>query len=256
MLNVDRQKIILDRLFQNGSVKVSSLSNEFGVHEETIRRDLKALASVWDIDIIYGGAVYKNPVASSSVQEINMNYKRDCNYEEKQLIARKAAALIKPGETIGLNSGSTVEYILDYIEKDQLPINIVTLNVHIASKAVLMDGIDVFIPGGKLRKKSGSVIGREAADFIRSFTLDKAFCGISAINLRKGICHPNIEEVEGNQAMVDVARECYIATDSSKYNQTALFKMFDIEVADGFITDNNLPKEYQEYMSIHGISII
>ena len=100
----------------------------------------------------------------------------------------KAAALIQPGQTIGLNSGSSVEYILDYIEGKQ-PLNIVTLNIHIAAKALLLEGVDVYIPGGKLRTQSGSVMGSEAADFIRSFTLDQCFCGTSAVNLSKGICH-------------------------------------------------------------------
>ena len=145
MLNIDRQRIILDQLYQKGSVKVSELSKELGVHEETIRRDLKALAAKWDIKTVYGGAVLKNTISSPAVQEINMLSKRGSHYGEKQIIARKAAALIQPGQTIGLNSGSSVEYILDYIEGKQ-PLNIVTLNIHIAAKALLLEGVDVYIP--------------------------------------------------------------------------------------------------------------
>ena len=181
--------------------------------------------------------------------------KRGSHHGEKQIIARKAAALIQPGQTIGLNSGSSVEYILDYIEGKQ-PLNIVTLNIHIAAKALLLEGVDVYIPGGKLRTQSGSVMGSEAADFIRSFTLDQCFCGTSAVNLSKGICHPNIEEVEGNRAMIDASRKKYIVSDSSKMNQTAPFKMFDIDCVDGFIVDNNFPPEYREYMELHGIEVI
>ena len=255
MLNIDRQRIILDQLYQKGSVKVSELSKELGVHEETIRRDLKALAAKWDIKTVYGGAVLKNTISSPAVQEINMLSKRGSHYGEKQIIARKAAALIQPGQTIGLNSGSSVEYILDYIEGKQ-PLNIVTLNIHIAAKALLLEGVDVYIPGGKLRTQSGSVMGSEAADFIRSFTLDQCFCGTSAVNLSKGICHPNIEEVEGNRAMIDASSKKYIVSDSSKMNQTAPFKMFDIDCVDGFVVDNNFPPEYREYMELHGIEVI
>ena len=233
MLNIDRQRIILDQLYQKGSVKVSELSKELGVHEETIRRDLKALAAKWDIKTVYGGAVLKNTISSPAVQEINMLSKRGSHYGEKQIIARKAAALIQPGQTIGLNSGSSVEYILDYIEGKQ-PLNIVTLNIHIAAKALLLEGVDVYIPGGKLRTQSGSVMGSES----------------------KGICHPNIEEVEGNRAMIDASRKKYIVSDSSKMNQTAPFKMFDIDCVDGFVVDNNFPPEYREYMELHGIEVI
>ena len=76
------------------------------------------------------------------------------------------------------------------------------------------------------------------------------------MNLSKGICHPNIEEVEGNRAMIDASRKKYIVSDSSKMNQTAPFKMFDIDCVDGFVVDNNFPPEYREYMELHGIEVI
>lgn len=256
MLGADRQKIILDRLYQNNSVRVSELSEEFDVHEETIRRDLKSLANNWDIELVYGGAVLKTPVTGPSVEETAMKNKREVHYEEKQLIAKKAASLIKPGETIGLNSGSTVEYILDYIKKDQLPLNIVTLNVHLASKAAFMDDVEVFVPQGKIWKKSGAIISTAAVEFMRSFTIDKCFLGISAFNLQKGICHPNFEEVEGNQAMLQASREAFIVTDSSKINQSALYKMFKLDDVSGFVVDDDFPKEYREYLTLHKIQVL
>lgn len=255
MLNVDRQKIILDHLYQKGSVKVSKLSEELGVHEETIRRDLKSLASNWDIELVYGGAVLNRAVDTPSVQEQKMQAKRERNYDAKQLLAKKAAALIRPYETIGLNSGSTVEYILDYLE-DKKPLNIVTLNVHIASKALLMDDVEVYLPGGKAWKKSGSMVGSGAAEFIKSFTIDRCFCGVSAISIGKGISHPNLEEVECNRAMVEASTKSYVVSDSSKLNQNALFKMFNIEDVDAFIVDEDFPNDYKEYMEMHGIEII
>lgn len=255
MLNVDRQKIILNHLYQKGSVKVSKLSEELGVHEETIRRDLKSLAANWDIELIYGGAVLKSHAETPSVQEQKMQSKREYNYEAKQILAQKAAALIKPGETIGLNSGSTVEYILDYLE-DKKPLNIVTLNVHIASKALLMDDVEVYLPGGKAWKKSGSMIGPGTAEFIKSFTIDRCFCGVTAVSIGKGISHPNFEEIEGNRAMVEASSKSYVVTDSSKFNQNALFKMIDLEDVDGFIVDEDFPNEYREYMEMHGIEVI
>lgn len=255
MLNVDRQKYILDILFQNGSVKVSDLSRKLDVHEETIRRDLKALAAKWDIDIVYGGAVLKENITTPAVMEINMLTKRAANYEAKQIVAKKAAALVNPGETIGITSGSTVEYILDYLS-DKAPLNIVTLNIHIAAKALLIEGVDVYIPGGKLRTKSGSVTGMDASEFLNKFSMDKCFCGVSAVNLSKGVCHPNMEEVDGNRAMNDSSRKSYIVSDSSKMNQVAPFKMFDFSEIDGFVVDNDFPEEYREYLELHDIEII
>ena len=78
----ERQKIILDQIYSNGMVKVTELSKELGVHEETIRRDLKALSSHWGIEIIYGGAVLKNLPPAPTVEEIILQTKRLENYEK------------------------------------------------------------------------------------------------------------------------------------------------------------------------------
>ena len=245
----------MDDLFQHGTVKVSELSARLDVHEETIRRDLKALASKWDIDIVYGGAVLRRDKKTASVPELNMLSKRTANYEAKQIVAQKAAAMVQPGETIGITSGSTVEYILDYL-KDKAPLNIVTLNIHIAAKALLIEGVDVFIPGGKLRTKSGSVTGSEATEYLKKFCMDRCFCGCSAVNLSEGVCHPNIEEVDGNRAMIASSRKSYVVTDSSKMNKMAPFRMFDFSEVDGFVVDDDFPQEYREYMEIHEIEVI
>jgi len=251
----ERQKIILDQIYSNGMVKVTELSKELGVHEETIRRDLKALSSHRGIEIIYGGAVLKNLPPAPTVEEIILQTKRLENYEKKCIVAKKAASLIQPGDTIGLNSGSTVELILNFIT-DKAPLNIITLNVHIASKASQIPGMDVFIPGGNIRNKSGSVIGGDAVKYLHGFTLDCAFLGVSAVSFSKGIGHPNKPEVEVNQAMAQISKKNYIVTDSSKLNKTAPFHMYDLQDIHGFIVDDEFPDDYREFLELHSIDII
>ena len=65
-----------------------------------------------------------------------------------------------------------------------------------------------------------------------------------------------MEEVECNRAMVEASTRSYVVSDSSKLNQNALFKMFNIEDVDGFIVDDAFPNDYREYMEMHGIEII
>ncbi len=255
MLSVERQKFILDRIYKKGSVKVSELSKKFQVHEETIRRDLKSLASQYNIELIYGGACLNSGFNDTDVKEMAFSAKRSKNSEEKIIIAKKAAALINPGETIALNSGSTVEYILDFI-RDKLPLNIVTINVNIAAKAALIDGIDVYLPGGKVRNKSGTVIGPGSIEYLKSFSIDKYFVGSSAVSLSKGICHPILEEIDSNRALFLAANKSYLVCDSSKIGKTAIFKMFDIDDMDACIIDNELPDDFKNYLSNLKITII
>lgn len=253
MLNVDRQKEILDLLLKNGSVKVPELSRKYGVKDETIRRDLKKLAENWDISIIYGGACVNNLLPGHGVQELAMTTKRKKNYEAKQIIAKKAAKLIESGDTIGLNSGSTVEYILDYIGNKQ--IKVVTLNVNLAAKAILQPNVEVYLPSGRVRNSSGMVIG-PPSEFIKNVAIDKCFFGISAMSIQRGIMHPVMEEVPSNVEMLSVSLQNYVVTDSSKINKTAFYNMAGFDMIQNIIVDDEFPTEYREFMAENNIIVI
>lgn len=254
MLHVDRQKEILALLFDKGSVSVGELSKKYGVRDETIRRDLKALAKDWNIEIIYGGAHVKEAGATQGVKELALAAKRGENHDAKQIIARKAASLIEDGDVIGLNAGSTVEYILDYIGEKS--VSIVTLTLTVAAKAMQLPHAEVYMPGGKARKHSGVAMGPHSLDFIRSFHIDKCFFGVSAFSKQRGFMHPVLEEVELNRAMLSVSQKTYVVTDSSKINKTAFFSLAAINEVDAFIVDDDFPEDYREYLSQQKIEII
>jgi DeoR/GlpR family transcriptional regulator of sugar metabolism len=253
MLPVDRQNEIIRALFRSGSVKTADLGKKYDVREETIRRDLKAVAGrLPGINIVYGGAYLEK--SSEAVKESKITAKRALNYEQKQTIARKAAALVRDGDVIGLNSGSTVEYIIDYIGDKN--IKIVTLNVNAAAKALLAPNVEVYIPGGLVRGASGMVIGPNSVEFIKSFAIDKCFFGVSAICMQRGVMHPVMEEIELNAAMLTVSSVNYVVTDSSKLQTTSLFTMAKFESIDNIIVDDDFPKEYLDFMALRNINVI
>ncbi|MDR1516024.1 MAG: DeoR/GlpR family DNA-binding transcription regulator [Synergistaceae bacterium] len=254
MLSVERRKEILNALLGKGSVTVGELARKYGVRDETIRRDLKELARGWDIEIVYGGAHIRESNGTQAVKELAIYAKRSENYEAKQIIARKSAELIEDGDMIGLNSGSTVEYIIDYIGDKS--VHIITLNVNVAAKALLLPKAKVYIPGGRVRNSSGMVIGPGSIDFIKAFAIDKCFFGISALCKKRGIMHPVLEEVELNAAMLSVSDKNYVVTDSSKINTTAFFSMTPLDAIDCFIVDDDFPSDYREYLALNGINVI
>lgn len=253
LLNVERQKEILDLLLKNGAVKVPELSKRYGVQDETIRRDLKKLAESWDIQIIYGGACLNTSIATQGVKEHALINKRKENYDAKQVIAKKAARMIESGDTVGLNSGSTVEYILDYIGDKN--VRIFTLNANVAAKALLLPNAEVYLPGGRIRNSSGMVIGPDSIDFIKSFSIDKCFFGISAMSIQRGIMHPVIDEVASNIALLSVSVQNYVVTDSSKINKTAFFNMVGFDSIQNIIVDDDFPQEYREFMALKNIRV-
>lgn len=255
MLAIERRQEILELLKKKGSVKVTDLAEHYGVGKETIRRDLKEMSKEWNISVVYGGAHLQNSILGTQIQEETIIQKRAANFEQKNYIAQKAAELIEPGDVIALNSGSTIECIINHLA-DKVPLSIVTVNVNIAAKAASIPGIEVYLPGGKIRNKSGMIISNDAERYIKEFSINKCFFGISALSLGRQITHPSVEEVSNNRALLSVSEKVYLVADHSKFDKQSLYKMASLEEMTAVITDTEPEEAYINYFHHHGIKLI
>ncbi|MCI8327051.1 MAG: DeoR/GlpR transcriptional regulator [Lachnospiraceae bacterium] len=257
MLAVERRQEILELLHKKGSVRVNDLAEYYNVGKETIRRDLKALSEEWGISVVYGGAQLQNSshAFGTQIQENTMIQKRTLNYDLKNQIGKRAAELIEPGDIIALNSGSTVECVLNHIA-DKVPLSILTVNVNIAAKAAAIPNVEVYIPGGKIRTKSGMIIGYDAENYIHQFTVKKCFFGVSAISLGRQITHPSVEEVPNNRALLAISEQTYLLADHTKFNKQSLYKLARLDEMNTVITDQGLEDPYCTYFLRNGIDVL
>ncbi|MGL4606535.1 MAG: DeoR/GlpR family DNA-binding transcription regulator [Eubacteriaceae bacterium] len=255
MLHVERRKEILNKILNEGSVKVLELSQQYGVGEATIRRDLKYLSEEYGVELTYGGAFIKGKMNYQIAAESNIFKRKTQAIREKKIIAEKAAKLINDGDIIALNAGSSVELILDYLEEIK-DLSLITLSINTALRASAIPGITVYMPGGKLRSFSGAFYGKCADEFLRNFNIDKAFMGVMAVSLQKGITHGAYEEIDTNQTLYEISRKCYLIADYSKYDKVSLAKMADLNTFHGIVFDDKTPEIYKEYCRNNGIQII
>lgn len=255
MLAIERRQEILELINKKGSVRVNDLAEYYDVGKETIRRDLKELSEEYGISVVYGGARLQNGIAGNQIQENHITQKRFLNHDIKDELARKAAELIEPGDIIALNSGSTVECILDHIA-DKTPLSILTVNVNIAARASLIPGVEVYLPGGKVRSKSGMIINFDAENFIKKFSVKKCFFGVSAISLGNQITHPSMEEVPNNRSLLSISEKVYLMADHTKFDKQSLYKLARLDEMDAILTDQKLPEAYEKYFSKYGIRLI
>lgn len=252
---LDRRDKIMEMISDKGSVKVAELAKHFDIGEATIRRDLKFLADQYDVQLTYGGAFANKKSSYGTIAEMNINMKKTQNLEKKKSIAKKAAELIEDGDTIALNSGSTVELILDYLESMN-KLNVITLSLNVAVRASTLTNIDVYMPGGKLRSFSGAFYGKDTEDFLRKFNVNKAFFGAVAVCMENGVTHPVLEEVQCNRALMDISQEKYLTADSTKFDKVSLVKMADLVEFEGIIIDDEVDEKYIEFAEINDIKII
>lgn len=192
-----------------------------GVSESTVRRDLKTLEREGQIILLRGGGA----CLKQGSYEIPVNSKGIKNVSEKERIARCAAELVKDGESIYLDSGSTAYRMIPHLkDKD---INVITTNALIFSDMQDMK-MKCFIVGGEINFSTGSIIGVTTLKELSEMYFDKAFLGVNGISERAGISTPTVQEAEKKRIVKQNSTETYVLADSSKLGRNALCKVFEL----------------------------
>jgi len=249
---VERRKKILNMLEKNGQVFVHELSEEFDVSEVTIRNDLELFESKKLLIRSRGGAMkYENSVG----MDFQLSDKDKINYAEKIRIGKKAAALVNPGETIILDSGTTTMEIAKNLSTDEA-INVITNAFNIANQLINSPNINIIVPGGTLRKNSHSLVGPLAEKSIRNFYVDKVFLGVDGFDTSQGAFTPNIEEASLNQIMIEISKEVILVADSSKFKRRSLAFICPVNKIDIVVTDEHISREDQNRLADLGVKVI
>ncbi len=247
---VERRSDILALLQKTGSHRVEALSQHFGVSAVTIRSDLNMLEQQGYITRSHGFAVLN----SRLIAELSVADKRNNYPELKQRIGKLAASLLKEGERIILDSGTTSKAIVSYL--GDLNLTILTNGLDIAMELVSCPNVEVRMTGGVLRKNAMSFSGVMADNNLHYYRFDKVFLGVDGFDLQKGITTFNEQEAQLNRLMCNAADQVIVVTDSSKFGQYSNFVICAANQIDVLVTDNKLPLSYQEYLENMGVKVL
>jgi len=251
MLNLERHTKILELIDERGKVEVSELSRLFSISEVTIRNDLKDLHKRGLVRRAHGGAVRIETVNVDA----SLQVKAALHADEKQRIGAAAAALIKDGESVILDSGTTTQYIAKLI-KDRKDLTVITNGINVAMELLGARDVRLVILGGMVRQNSYSAVGHFAEDMLRQLSADKLFLAVDAFDLDFGLSTPNPEESKVNQQMVQIATETILVADSSKFGKRSLSRIVPLSAVDKVITDNALTADIQAELRSSGIDLV
>lgn len=230
----ERLEKILKLVSEKERLTIKDVSSILGVSNDTIRRDFIRLAKDNLVMRTHGGIISKsNVLFDPSLEEKVIKHK-----EEKELIAKEASSLIADSEIVIINAGTTTERIVKYLSNIK-NLTVLTSGLNIAIKTIKYDNITTISIGGTIRNKTLSVVGPDSINMIKNYHADKLFIGISAISMEKGLMTPNRMEAELNNALIKIATEIIVVSDSSKINKTSLYSFGTVEDISVFITDNN-----------------
>ena len=172
MLTAQRKQLILGRLATRGQIVAGELALELGTSEDTIRRDLRELAQQGKLQRVHGGAL----PASAATGDLQVRQR--VSPDEKQALGRLGAQLIKPGQVVMLDGGTTALQVARQLPAD-LRATVITHSPNVAVELAAHRHLEIIVLGGRLFRHSMVNVGASVIEAAARFRADLFFMGVT-----------------------------------------------------------------------------
>ncbi len=233
----NRHEQIIALIKSNGFATVEEMAKQFNVTPQTIRRDINFLDEDGYVSRYHGGAGL-----GVSTENVDYRHRKELLLNEKQSIARTAAAMIQENTSLFMNIGTTTEYVAEELVNLRKKLRIITNNLNVAGIMSKNDDFEVIVAGGIVRSRDGGITGEAAVKFIRQFKVDVGIIGISGIDLDGTLLDFDFREVYVARSIIENSRKVFLVTDHSKFSRNAMVKLGHIKEIDTLITDETPPE--------------
>ncbi len=250
MTNQERKQKIIELVSRNKSIQVTQLTSLFGVSVMTIRRDLDELEKKHYVKRVYGGAVLNE-------DELNKPYfpRAAINSSIKDLIAKKAVELVKDGDTIILDLGTTVLQVSKHLDgiKD---LSVITCSIPVINELEVYSDLRVYALGGELHRENHAFLGSETESAINMYCADIAFIGVAGISMEHGLTNFYYPTASLCRKIIKQSKMVVLLADSSKFCKTKTAVVGNLSVIDAIITDTGIPQDYLQEFERLGVKVI
>jgi DeoR/GlpR family transcriptional regulator of sugar metabolism len=230
MLVAERKQLLLSRLQDEGKVVARALADELGISEASIRRDLRDLAAAGQCQRVYGGAV---PVSRAMV---DYRSRAGVEPESKRRIAARAAQLIKPGDRVILDGGTTTLAVTRALPPD-LRATVITHSPTIAAALVDHPTVEILLLGGRIYKHSAVACGAATAEAARAVTADLFLLGVTGVHARHGLTTGDAEEAAMKRTLARQAADTYVLASSEKIGAVSPYTILELGATTAILTD-------------------
>lgn len=229
-----RRERIAGRLAQGEPVVAAALAAEFGVSEDAIRRDLRALAAEGRCRRVYGGAL---PVSG---QTQPMFARIDSDRPRKEALARRAAESVRLGEFLFVDSGSTNLALTEFLPEDQ-ELLVVTNSIDIASAVLRRADLRLIMVGGTVDATVGGCVDTAAVQAVQGLRIDRCFLGAAAVDLEFGIAAALHADALFKRALLAVSQRCVVLAMSHKLTRKAPHRVCPLADVDVLVVEHDAP---------------
>lgn len=244
MFAEERKKKLVEFINEKRSVVVPDLCEAFSVSGATIRNDLRELDDAGLITRTHGGAIRKTRTG----YEPDMNFRSGRNMDAKILVAETALDTIENGDTIILDTGTTITELARLLGRKE-NLTVVTNDITIAAILEKTPSCEVLLIGGLLRKGFHCTVGYGMSSHLDSLSVDKALLGANSFSARKGASTPDLSQSDIKRQMIAVAAKVILLCDHTKLETDSFMNFASPSGIDLLVTDSisaEMLKMYEE----------
>ena len=226
-----RQAEILREVRLHGSCSIGYLARRLAVSDETIRRNLRPLVEQGMVHRVRGGVVLPERLHEPPFRRRMLEHR-----EAKLQIAALTAGLIRDGDSVMLDTGSTTAYVAQALG-EHANLMVVTNCTEIARTLAPRNGNRVYLAGGELRADDAAVFGPAAIGFVGQFQVRYAILSIGAVSADLEFMDYHLCEAEFSRAVIGQARHTIVVADGSKFDRAGFIRVCGPEAVDVLVTD-------------------
>lgn len=251
MKPAERMIELFEILTKEKFINVKEAAEKFNVSTMTIRRDLARLEDQGVVTTNYGGATFNEGVSTEPSFHIKSGYSK----QHKKQIAYEASLLVKDGDSIFIDCGTTTLELVQFITNKK--ITIVTNSWRVIPEIHDFSKVTVILAPGEYDPISQGAISATTIDFLKDYSIDKAFISTQGVDLEYGVSVPKDTDAKVKQAIMNSAKYKILLADHTKWGQSFLAKHGRLNDFDTIITDEDIDKEiyYNVQRNIHNVVI-
>ncbi|MFH9723114.1 DeoR/GlpR family DNA-binding transcription regulator [Streptomyces sp. NPDC017254] len=249
MLAAERRDHLLDLLARQGKIVAKDVAAELGISEDSVRRDLRDLASEGLCQRVYGGALPVSPAVA------NYRARQSVAPDGKRKVAAVAAGLVRPGGALILDGGTTALAVVHALPRD-LACTVITHSPTIAAALIDHASAEIYLLGGRIFKHSAVACGAAAVEAAQNVSADLCFLGVTGVHPDAGLTTGDAEEAAMKRALAARAADTYVLASSEKIGTASRFRVLPWEEISGLITDADPRDPVIERLAGQGVEVL
>lgn len=236
-------------ILTNGSATMEELRSHFGISINTVRRDIAEIVKPGYIEKVYGGVRAKTKVPAL----VPYSVRSTSPASVKQIICQAAGKMVRDGDIIFVDSGTTTVHIVEAVKDKN--ITIITNNIEVMIQALDYENIRVIVLPGEIHRKTRSITGEESAAFLGHLNMDIAFMAATGASF-SGVTNSSPLEYSIKRAAVAHTKRAVLLVTGGKFGITSLLTYANLNQFHTVITDSSIAPEYREKLNELNVNLV